>query len=1218
MAKQYVIEVKRANGRVERVVAERGVVLRLQPADQVFMASSERPDEWVPGLVFLDGNDLIRRDGAVTEIAIDADNSLREVERTLVPGRLVPFIGLHGLPVASGLILDDQTAAPLRAMPIAPMEFSSPPASSSPPRRVVEPTPSPVNWPVQAGDDSYSLQQGGLLTVGAAAGVRSNDATPDGFGSLMVVAAPQHGSLTMTADGSFAYTPTADFHGSDYFTYRLFDSDGDSSDAIVQILVVPVGTDHLPVAVDDIYVVAEDGTLNVAAAGVLANDAVADGLAGLDVVQAPQFGSMTLAADGSFIYVPRADYNGDDRFVYRLTDADGDQAIATVYLSITPVNDAPQLQIDRDGVVTEDIAVVGGRLRDTGSIGASDVDSGDVLSFAFTYRDDATWSGGALDAAQRAAVSSGFALVGDAWEYSVDNGAVQFLAAGETIRLSYLVSVDDGSAAANAGASDTVAVVVYGTNDAPEVGAAGSGTVTEATDNAAGENSIVHSASGTLTFRDVDLADTHSATAVAVGGGYAGILTLAGVDQDANTVGWTYGVGDAALDSLAAGQTLTQTYLVTVADGHGGSASQSIDIVLTGTNDAPVLGGGSDQGTVVELATPPVGSLTASGALDFGDVDLSDVHASWVASYVGSGTPLGSLTAAVTKDSTGSGSGGVLTWTYVVDANALEHLAPGQQRLETFDVALSDGLAVVTRAVTVTLVGVNDPPVADDENVVGRVDTPLTIAVLAGDVDPDGDPVYLTSFDTVGDRGGTLSRDTRGTAATTDDRLIYAPAAGFTGVETFQYAIDDGNGGTDVGAVTVTVSATGGSPPTANDDTAAAQEDGAAVIVDVLANDTDPDGAADSKIVVGLDTTGLAGTATIAVGGASVRYDPGSGFQSLAEGETTTTQFRYTMADGLGNPATAVVTVTVTGVNDPVEMGPAGSGAATEVADNAADENSKVHSATGGLGFTDIDLIDTHSASLATAPASYLGSLTLTGVDQGANTVGWSYAVGDAQLDSLAAGQTLTQTYLVTVADGQGGSASQSISIVLTGTNDAPVITSAAQSGTAVEVADGAAGENSITHSASGTLSFADVDLIDTHSAAVAAVGGGYVGSLTLGGLDQSTDAVGWSYTVDDAALDSLAAGQTLTQTYLVTLADGQGGSASQSIDIVLTGTNDAPVITSAAQSGTAVEVADGAAGENSITHSASGTLSFADVDLIDTHSAAVAAVGGGYVGSLT
>ncbi|MFN7777771.1 MAG: Ig-like domain-containing protein, partial [Betaproteobacteria bacterium] len=259
-----------------------------------------------------------------------------------------------------------------------------------------------------------------------------------------------------------------------------------------------------------------------------------------------------------------------------------------------------------------------------------------------------------------------------------------------------------------------------------------------------------------------------------------------------------------------------------------------------------------------------------------------------------------------------------------------------------------------------------------------------------------------------------------------------------------------------------------------------------------------------------------------------------------------------------------------------------------------------------------------HSAAVAAVGGGYVGSLTLGGLDQSTDAVGWSYTVGDAQLDSLAAGQTLTQTYLVAVADGQGGSASQSISIVLTGTNDAPVITSAAQSGTAVEVADGAAGENSITHSASGTLNFADVDLIDTHSAAVAAVGGGYVGSLTLGGLDQSADAVGWSYTVGDAQLDSLAAGQTLTQTYLVTVADGHGGSATQGISIVLTGTNDAPVITSAAQSGTAVEVADGAAGENGITHSASGTLNFADVDLIDTHSAAVAAVGGGYVGSLT
>src|SRR2546429_470587 len=97
-----------------------------------------------------------------------------------------------------------------------------------------------------------------------------------------------------------------------------------------------------PVAVNDSYTTAEDTTLDVAAAGVLANDSDVDGdsLSALLVSQ-PTHGTLTLNSDGSFSYTPAANYHGTDSFTYKANDGQADSGIATVNIAITAVNDAP-------------------------------------------------------------------------------------------------------------------------------------------------------------------------------------------------------------------------------------------------------------------------------------------------------------------------------------------------------------------------------------------------------------------------------------------------------------------------------------------------------------------------------------------------------------------------------------------------------------------------------------------------------------------------------------------------------------------------------------------------------------------------------------------------------------------------------------------------------------------------------------------------------------
>jgi VCBS repeat-containing protein len=125
--------------------------------------------------------------------------------------------------------------------------------------------------------------------------------------------------------------------------------------------------------------------------------------------------------------------------------------------------------------------------------------------------------------------------------------------------------------------------------------------------------------------------------------------------------------------------------------------------------------------------------------------------------------------------------------------------------------------------------------------------------------------------------------------------------------------------------------------------------------------------------------------------------------------------------------------------------------------------------------------------------------------------------------------------------------------------NSAPVITSAAAAVSLKEWADKSADEAANTpHNASGVLTFTDANAGDTHTASFKPQGSNYLGTFTLGGVNESAGSLNWSFSVLDSAIDYLKAGQTLTQKYNVTIDDGRGGTAMQTVTITLIGTDDA------------------------------------------------------------
>ena len=201
-------------------------------------------------------------------------------------------------------------------------------------------TVNPVNDPPVAANDTYSTNEDTPLTV-AAPGVLGNDTDMDGDPlTAVLVAAPDHGTLSLNSNGSFTYSPAANYNGPDSFTYRANDGTANSNTATVSITVNPVNDP--PVAANDTYSTNEDTPLTVAAPGVLGNDTDMDGNPLTAVlVAAVSHGTLTLNANGSFTYSPAANYNGPDSFTYRANDGTANSNTATVSITVNPVNDPP-------------------------------------------------------------------------------------------------------------------------------------------------------------------------------------------------------------------------------------------------------------------------------------------------------------------------------------------------------------------------------------------------------------------------------------------------------------------------------------------------------------------------------------------------------------------------------------------------------------------------------------------------------------------------------------------------------------------------------------------------------------------------------------------------------------------------------------------------------------------------------------------------------------
>ncbi|WP_324040397.1 VCBS domain-containing protein, partial [Aeromonas dhakensis] len=325
---------------------------------------------------------------------------------------------------------------------------------------------------------------------------------------------------------------------------------------------------------------------------------------------------------------------------------------------------------------------------------------------------------------------------------------------------------------------------------------------------------------------------------------------------------------------------------------------------------------------------------------------------------------------------------------------------------------------------------------------------------------------------------------------------------------------------------------------------------------------TDVDGADEAKFVAGNGTpsAGALGSLSITEGGTWTYNVDNSKVQYLGEGETKVETFVVESVDG----TTHTVTITITGVNDSAVIGGTDSGNVVE------DETNPTLTETGTLTVTDVDGADEAKfvSGNGVASAGALGSLTIT--EGGA----WTYNVDNSKVQYLGEGETKVETFVVESVDGT----THTVTITITGVNDAAVITGTDTGGVTED-------ESNPTLTESGILSVTDVDGADE---AKFVSGNGTPSAGALGSLS-ITEGGAWTYNVDNSKVQYLGEGETKVETFTVASVDG----TTHTVTITITGVNDSAVI-GGTDTGAVTE------DETNPTLTETGTLSVTDVDGAD------------------
>ena len=576
-------------------------------------------------------------------------------------------------------------------------------------------------------------------------------------------------------------------------------------------------------------------------------------------------------------YTPAAGYVGDDSFTYTISDGHGGAATAAVSASVinrnpTAVGDAgftvqntaisldPRVNdSDADGDALT-VAAVGAPANGTAAYTQASVTytptAGYVGGDNFTYTISDGHGGTAVSTVSMTIDDRAPVAVADSISTSL-NTAVTFNPRtndndpdGDVLTISGVGAASHGGVVNNSGASITYtpAPGYVGADSFTYTISDGKGKSATATVSILVNNrwptplddtaTTVQNTAVTLNPRANDSdPDGDALTITAVGGaGHGSVVNNSGASL-------TY--------TPSTGYVGTDGFTYTVSDGRGGTATANVSVTVN--NRTPTASADT-------VATNQNTAVTFNPRANDSDPDGDTLTISAVG-----GAGHGSVV---------NNGGASLTYTPTA----------GYVGVDSFTYTISDGkggTATATVSVTVN----NRTPTATADAVATNQNTALTFDPRGNDSDPDGDALTISAVGAAG----------HGSVVNNGTSIIYAPAAGYVGADSFTYTISDGKGGTATATVSVNVN---NRTPTASADAVATNQN-IALTFDPRANDSDPDGDA-----LTISAVGGAGHGSVVNNGTSITYTPAAGYVGADS-------FTYTISDGKGGTATAPVSVSV-------------------------------------------------------------------------------------------------------------------------------------------------------------------------------------------------------------------------------------------------------------------------------------------------------------------
>ncbi|MBT7803894.1 tandem-95 repeat protein, partial [Candidatus Poribacteria bacterium] len=726
----------------------------------------------------------------------------------------------------------------------------------------------------------------------------------DGQGGVLTDVLSLNGGVVSLTDANpednaatATYTPAADFYGDDTFLFIVSDGTLDSATATVTITVDPLP--DVPIATDAAVTTPEETAVDVVLTGldpdgdpvtVLLFDGEIAGTADITSLNGGTVSISGTADDqATATYTPPAQFSGVDTFEFVVNDAVSDSLAATVTVTVEAVNDPPTVA-----------AVTATTAEDTPAsipLTGDDLD-GDLLTVLLWDRSVGT----ELDVT------------------SVNGGIVSIAATGENAATATytppqdFVGSDTFEYIANDGSEDSAAatatVTVTAVNDAPAVSAV---TATTAEDTPVDVPLVGLDVDGdalTLLLWDVE-------------------FTTLGPVTTAN--GGTVEVGATTADQAIATYTPatdfvgTDTFEFLANDGVLDGEVATVTVTVEAVNDAPSATAAS--GATAE-DTPVAFDLTGS------DIDGDAIVVLLWDGAAGVTTDVSSANGGVVSIGATSGDTATVTYTPVADFSGSD----------TFEFIVSDGvLDSATAVATITVDPVDDPPVADDPVGPFAVTETTTLDITLTGTDIDSEAVSFSFYDGVlptpllvltTANGGQLvlvDGDAFDDAAT----ATYSPPAGFDGIDSFEFVVEDETSQSAPVSVSISVASTNDAP--AASATTASTSEGTPV--DISLTGTDVDGNV-LTVLLWDGAQGVVEDITSANGGlvslgdadpsdsiATATYTPGADYSG-------TDTFEFVVNDGTVDSATATVTVTVDAVQDAPVATPA---VATTLEDQATD-----------------------------------------------------------------------------------------------------------------------------------------------------------------------------------------------------------------------------------------------------------------------------------------